>query len=451
MILLYNQILINPFYKLMEQICSLLSLDNKKHLIIGASVVQFEAFVKKAIDEQNNNRIINKISNENIIIKSIHQKDVPSSQCQFINSFSLSLFMNTYICLGLELLKLKKITLIFLEPQLDYSHIKLFSPQNVYGIKGWDYNCPIKPNEIDLSSLTFNFYTKLFHFSPKKQKIFNIQKMPVRNRKTNKRHRQSYHRTRFSSIIKNQKTLGANSLISISKEIKIYTQKHLCVTSLHLIQYIIDLVKEANKSHFNQKEVSLLNIHRRVYDAINIMGAIGLIKKENNRIIWINKLNEEQPLASSSTLPEIIKLNEFKKRQLKQKATELNLYTHFYHLNRDKEIIDERKNKAYFPLNYSNSLEHNDFIPMKKENNLAFVAINSLNKQIIPYELLIEKISSSMIETLPYQTNLFEEMNNHFTKPSKSSNDYSSDGGNTSKNFPSIFDIDFRLNIENTY
>lgn len=66
-------------------------------------------------------------------------------------------------------------------------------------------------------------------------------------------------------------------------------------TGTQIANEILDLYKkfcEVRESHlkFNQK-VDFKNVQRRVYDALNVLNALDIIRKEKNQIFY-NPLNE---------------------------------------------------------------------------------------------------------------------------------------------------------------
>lgn len=73
---------------------------------------------------------------------------------------------------------------------------------------------------------------------------------------------------------------NSNSLISISKEVFNFLKTKKQIKSSSVTEYILKLLK---KTHFN---LSFKNIQRRVYDAINVMCAIGILKKDKNNLYF---------------------------------------------------------------------------------------------------------------------------------------------------------------------
>ena len=143
------------------------------------------------------------------------------------------------------------------------------------------------------------------HFLCKKRKkIFLIEKTPkmiIPKKKTN-RHKSEYFQicqkdTEKVEQIDNNITLNLEENNEKTKE----NQRHsLIQISQYVLNYIKqqkyttgnDVTKEIKKRLQPQKEdeSTQKNIQRRVYDAINVMGAIGLIRKNKQKIQFIDYL-----------------------------------------------------------------------------------------------------------------------------------------------------------------
>jgi hypothetical protein len=95
---------------------------------------------------------------------------------------------------------------------------------------------------------------------------------------------------------------NSNSLISISKEVFQFLKTKKQIKSSHVTEYILKLLK---KSHLN---LSFKNIQRRVYDAINVMCAIGILKKEKNQLFFEGGRGIRSEIKKSKKLYRINKL-----------------------------------------------------------------------------------------------------------------------------------------------
>jgi hypothetical protein len=78
---------------------------------------------------------------------------------------------------------------------------------------------------------------------------------------------------------------NANSLISISKEVYVYLREMIESKGSNVTEYILKQLKKS------QSNLSFKNIQRRVYDAINVMNAVGILHKEKNNLFFKGKMN----------------------------------------------------------------------------------------------------------------------------------------------------------------
>lgn len=141
------------------------------------------------------------------------------------------------------------------------------------------------------------------HFLCKKRKkIFLIEKTPkvISSKRRSHKQKNEYYQmsqkdTEKGEIIENNITLNLEENNEKSKE----NQRHsLIEISKYVLNYIKqeknttgnDVTKEIKRRLQPQKEdeSTQKNIQRRVYDAINVMGAIGLIRKNKQQIKYIN-------------------------------------------------------------------------------------------------------------------------------------------------------------------
>ena len=78
-----------------------------------------------------------------------------------------------------------------------------------------------------------------------------------------------------------------HSLIYISKLVFEYIKNIIYTTGNEVTEHIKNILQSKKDEQLNQK-----NIQRRVYDAINVMSAIGLIKKNKQKIQYIKEDKE---------------------------------------------------------------------------------------------------------------------------------------------------------------
>ena len=101
----------------------------------------------------------------------------------------------------------------------------------------------------------------------KKKKVFKITKIEkniIKLPKINK------------NLIKNSK----NSLISISKEVFDLLKINRILTGKQVTKHIENQIKNIGVS------ITFKNIQRRVYDALNVLSAIGIISKQKSNLVY---------------------------------------------------------------------------------------------------------------------------------------------------------------------
>ena len=253
----------------------------------------------------------------------------------------------------------------------------------------------------------------------KKRAIFKITKVPkmkfqyksiIKQIKQNTKPKNNF----IQEIENDHKEITRNSLISISKEVyKFIKQKHYTKGS-DVTNHILDVLS-SKKAKLNYK-----NIQRRVYDAINVMCAIGLINKEKGNITFISNdekninndkinnvnLNKENFDNNQDTNIDFIKSN------IKEKQNEL--VTNFCREYFYKKLIEMNQNqfkrsttidKLEFPF-YIITLENGCNYKIKQNDDNSRVVIFSdkpytiLNPDNIIKRLIKKDFSKSNIEKL---------------------------------------------------
>ena len=109
-----------------------------------------------------------------------------------------------------------------------------------------------------------------------------------------------------------------NSLISISKEVFQYLQSNHKTRGNNVTQYILE---QLNISH---DDMSFKNIQRRVYDAINVMHAIGLLQKDKNTLHYKGDSNFKSLFFTNVNKKQNNILNE----KIKNKTSNINTKQH---------------------------------------------------------------------------------------------------------------------------
>ena len=227
-----------------------------------------------------------------------------------------------------------------------------------------------------------------------------------------------------------------HSLIGISKLVFDYLKTIVHTTGNDVTEHIKNVFKSKKNDQSNQK-----NIQRRVYDAINVMCAIGLIRKnkqqiqflkKNNRtsnIIRINNDLDESQINDEDKGDEVDKRLQEKMEELEQKRKELikayltlKFYEKYSKLN---ETYPQRKfqKKIEFPfdlIKYDNSSPIK--IIAKEDNSRYLILSNSKLVHLAPYDIIKKLISSDILLKLNENSNNINVNKSH---SKKSTNDNS--------------------------
>ena len=194
------------------------------------------------------------------------------------------------------------------------------------------------------------------------------------------------------------------SLIEISKLVLDYIKKEKNKTGNEITEHIL----KAFKPEKNEKIQK--NIQRRVYDAINIMNAAGLIQKNKQQIKYIplkeknknennfknaiklnfNEINEEEVMKEKKALEEeyLQKLNQLNmlRQVLLEKYIKLQNYQKNININNKKE----KNIKNNYPK--KNCVKGNKIIKHEKENVSTTFEDNKTNNTKKTFKLRTEKI-----------------------------------------------------------
>ena len=194
------------------------------------------------------------------------------------------------------------------------------------------------------------------------------------------------------------------SLIEISKLVLDYIKKEKNKTGNEITEHIL----KAFKPEKNEKIQK--NIQRRVYDAINIMNAAGLIQKNKQQIKYIplkeknknennfknaiklnfNEINEEEVMKEKKALEEeyLQKLNQLNmlRQVLLEKYIKLQNYQNNININNKKE----KNIKNNYPK--KNFVKGNKIIKYEKENVNTTFEDNKTNNTKKAFKLRTEKI-----------------------------------------------------------
>jgi hypothetical protein len=122
-----------------------------------------------------------------------------------------------------------------------------------------------------------------------------------------------------------------NSLITISKEVFKFLSDMERVNIKTLNDTIISKISNSEKK---SESLTEKNIQRRVYDAINVMNAIGLIKKEKSILNFQGKMDMKNFEAQKNSAAKFKEEIEKKKNEIKEKKEKLlTFYTKVFNAN----------------------------------------------------------------------------------------------------------------------
>ena len=230
---------------------------------------------------------------------------------------------------------------------------------------------------------------------------------------------------------KNNLKIQKHSLINISNLVYDFLKKTVHTTGNDVTTHIKNII-QSNNNQPNQK-----NIQRRVYDAINVMCAVGLIKKnkqeikfinyknKNNAIKSINDINEEKEEEKSDETEEKIneKNNELqeKRNQLIKSYLTLKFYEKYNKLNKSNPLR-MYENKLEFPFYLIIYDKTSDLHMRSKDDSSRYLLLsNSEFIHLNPYEIIKKLISYDIFLKLNENLNNVSE-NKYKNKKSTKSN-----------------------------
>ena len=243
---------------------------------------------------------------------------------------------------------------------------------------------------------------------------------------------------------KNNLKIQKHSLINISNLVYDFLKKTVHTTGNDVTTHIKNII-QSNNNQPNQK-----NIQRRVYDAINVMCAVGLIKKnkqeikfinyknKNNAIKSINNINEEKEEEKSDETEEKIneKNNELqeKRNQLIKSYLTLKFYEKYNKLNKTNPLR-MYENKLEFPFDLIIYDKTSDFhMQSKDDSNRYLLLSNSEFIHLNPYEIIKKLISYDIFLKLNENLNNVSENKSNSKKSTKSNSLIEEANSNIDKN-----------------
>ena len=243
---------------------------------------------------------------------------------------------------------------------------------------------------------------------------------------------------------KNNLKIQKHSLINISNLVYDFLKKTVHTTGNEVTTHIKNII-QSNNNQPNQK-----NIQRRVYDAINVMCAVGLIKKnkqeikfinyknQNNSIKCINDINEEKEEEKSDETQEKIneKNNELqeKRNQLIKSYLTLKFYEKYNKLNKTNPLR-MYENKLEFPFDLIIYDKTSDFHMQSKDDSSRYLLLsNSEFIHLNPYEIIKKLISYDIFLKLNENLNNVNENKSNSKKSTKSNSLIEEANSNIDKN-----------------
>ena len=243
---------------------------------------------------------------------------------------------------------------------------------------------------------------------------------------------------------KNNLKIQKHSLINISNLVYDFLKKTVHTTGNEVTTHIKNII-QSNNNQPNQK-----NIQRRVYDAINVMCAVGLIKKnkqeikfinyknKNNAIKSINNINEEKEEEKSDETQEKIneKNNELqeKRNQLIKSYLTLKFYEKYNKLNKTNPLR-MYENKLEFPFDLIIYDKTSDFHMQSKDDSSRYLLLsNSEFLHLNPYEIIKKLISYDIFLKLNENLNNVSENKSNSKKSTKSNSLIEEANSNIDKN-----------------
>ena len=309
------------------------------------------------------------------------------------------------------------------------------------------------------------------HLGKKRQKIFSIEKIYLKGT-PNKFSKQKINLSSISHLFPTKEKISSpsfkfnsnsdetqeklipenqrHSLISISKLVYEYLRQVLNTTGNNVTEYIKNALQPKKNDQSNQK-----NIQRRVYDAINVMCAVGLIKKNKQEIQYLNKFNNVknnniiniknniningvvneksnlniEPKDESLDIEEQIKVKnkelEEKRKILIKLFITLKFYEKYTKLN---EAYAQRKyqKKIDFPFDL---IKYDNSSPIKitsKEDSTRYLILSNSNfVHYSPYDIIKGLTSQDILNELNESNSNDNNSNQNKSNRKKSTNDES--------------------------
>ena len=193
---------------------------------------------------------------------------------------------------------------------------------------------------------------------------------------------------------KNKNNHSKNSLIEISKLVLDYIKTKEKKTGNQITEYILKVLQPDNSDKLIKK-----NIQRRVYDAINVMNSLGLIKKNKQIINYVpfkNNNYKEDNLLINKSGKSINQVNKKNKNEDKLKTLE------YIEKEKKLQLLQTILINKYLTLKYYEELSklNNNDIEIEKNNVLHNKLLVTINNNQFQRE--DSKIFSPLIDNSNY-------------------------------------------------
>ena len=234
--------------------------------------------------------------------------------------------------------------------------------------------------------------------------IFPSEEIPIQN------NNKIYLNLDEGSVNIYQET-AKHSLIGISKLVFEYLKNVTYTTGNEVTEHIKNKLQLKKKCQINQK-----NIQRRVYDALIVMCAVGLIHKNKQKIQFLNKNLKEKEINNSSDDSnssnsneqkiklKLIELEEKRKKLVKNYLT-MKFYEKYYLMN-EKNPQRKLENKIEFPFDI---IKYDNSSPIKitssEDLSRYLLLSNSEFIHMTPYDIIKKLISQEILLKINKKTN----------------------------------------------
>lgn len=160
----------------------------------------------------------------------------------------------------------------------------------------------------------------------RKQKVFKIVKIQKATKRLGSKRRDKEILSKLkrdscdNSVCddhESENTSNPNSLISISKEVLKFLKEKVKSKGTNVTHFIL------SQLNLDQSDKSFKNIQRRVYDAINVMSAVGILDKDKNNLHFKGSHSFENSKISAKLIKQVTDSIKLKTQEINQRQYEL--------------------------------------------------------------------------------------------------------------------------------